>query len=108
MIPIRVFAVLALLASACAAPRRAPLPEMSGFLDDYSLLREGGPGEIGLVYRNPAATWTAYDKVLLEPVTLWRSGRHSLDPVPEADLARLRSDGGSARASGSSTIRGQA
>ena len=65
---------------------------MSGFLDDYALLREGGPGEVGLVYRNPAADWTAYDKVLLEPVTLWRSGRKSLDPVPEGDLLRLIAD----------------
>jgi len=30
--------------------------------------------------------------VLLEPVTLWRSGRKSLDPVPQEDLLRLVSD----------------
>jgi len=30
--------------------------------------------------------------VLLEPVTLWRSGRNSLAPVPEDDLLRLVSD----------------
>jgi len=48
--------------------------------------------DCGLVYRNPDAAWTTYDKVLLEPVTLWRSGRGSLTPVPEADLARLISD----------------
>jgi hypothetical protein len=62
---------------------------MSGFLDDYSFLREGAPGDVMLVYRNPNADWTRYDKVLLEPVTLWRSGRNSLDPVPEEDLLRL-------------------
>jgi Protein of unknown function (DUF3313) len=62
---------------------------MSGFLDDYTLLREGAPGEVALVYRNPDADWTRYDKVLLEPVTLWRSGWNSLDPVPEDDLLRL-------------------
>jgi hypothetical protein len=62
---------------------------MSGFLDDYSVLREGAPGQVALVYLNPKADWARYDKVLLEPVTLWRSGRHSLDPVPEDDLLRL-------------------
>jgi uncharacterized protein DUF3313 len=66
-----------------------PRQEVSGFLDDYSLLREGAPGEVALVYRNPEAKWTSYDKILLEPVTLWRSGRKSLDPVPEEDLLRL-------------------
>jgi hypothetical protein len=84
--------LLLLLASACATRRARQPADMSGFLDDYSLLREGGPGEVALVYRNPDANWRAYDKVLLEPVTLWRSGRKSLDPVPEADLLRLIAD----------------
>lgn len=82
-----------LLAVGCA--HRAPMPpnaELSGFLDDYSLLREWGPNELRLVYRNPEAKWSAYRKVLLEPVTLWRSGRKSLGPVPEEDLLRLVSD----------------
>ena len=65
---------------------------MSGFLDDYSLLREGGPNEVALVYRNPEANWPAYREVLFEPVTLWRSGRKSLDPVPREDLLRLVGD----------------
>jgi uncharacterized protein DUF3313 len=65
---------------------------MSGFLDDYSLLREGGPNEVALVYRNPEANWPAYREVLLEPVTLWRSGRKSLEPIPREDLLRLVAD----------------
>jgi hypothetical protein len=86
-------ALLALvLAAGCAARRAAPPAEMSGFLDDYTLLREGGPDELHLVYRNPDARWSTYDKVLLEPVTLWRSGRRSLEPVPEDDLLRLVAD----------------
>ena len=86
-------ALLALLAVSCAPRRPAmPPPEMSGFLDDYSLLREGGTNELRLVYRNPKADWHAYDKVLLEPVTLWRSGHKSLEPVPQEDLLRLVTD----------------
>ena len=65
---------------------------MSGFLENYTLLEEGGPDDIRLVYRNPAADWTAYHKVMLDPVTLWRSGRNSLAPCPEEDLLRLVSD----------------
>src|SRR5439155_1448962 len=82
------FLFLAVVAG-CSA-RRGPAPrEVSGFLDDYSLLRAGAPGEVALVSRNPKADWASYDKVLLEPITLWRSGRKSLDAVPEQDLLRL-------------------
>jgi hypothetical protein len=83
-----VFGVLGL--SACAARERAPNPaDLSGFLDDYSRLRTGGPDEASLVYRDPKAHWGAYDKLLFEPVTVWRSGKGSLDDVPEEDLKRL-------------------
>jgi len=88
----RIVAAALLLAAACAARRPGPSTEYSGFLDDYSLLHRGGQGEVALLYRNPQARWTSYDKVLFEPVTLWRSGRKSLDPVPEGDLLRLISD----------------
>ena len=89
----RALLFLALIAVACATARHPrPSEDMSGFLDDYSRLREGGPNEVALVYRNPAAHWTSYDKVLLEPATLWRSGRGSLTPVPEDELLRLVAD----------------
>ena len=84
--------LLALVAGGCAYRHAAPPAEMSGFLDDYALLREGGPNDSALVYRAPDVNWSAYDKVLLEPVTLWRSGRKSLEPVPQEDLLRLVSD----------------
>jgi len=85
-------AVVALLATACAARRAPDAREMSGFLDDYSRLRPGGAGDLPFIYRNPDAQWGQYQNVLLEPVTLWRSGAHSLDAVPEQDLLRLVSD----------------
>lgn len=95
--------LVALLAAACTArtPRTPPpaaaasqvaRPEPSGFLDDYSMLRPGAEGEVALVYRDPDAPWTTYDKVIIEPVTLWRSGKQSLDPIPEDDLLRLVDD----------------
>ena len=90
----RLLAVALLFAVACTtrAPRRAPAPDHSGFLDDYSLLGPGREGGFALVYRNPKVDWAKYDEVLLEPVTLWRSGRKALDPVPEGDLLRLIAD----------------
>src|SRR5262249_36339090 len=88
----RTLAVVLLLMAACAARKPVPSTNFSGFLDDYSILHKGGPGDVALIYRDPDAPWTSYDKVLFEPVTLWRSGRHSLDPVPEGDLLRLVTD----------------
>src|SRR5262245_29804123 len=88
----RVLVVALLVVTACAAHRTGPPADVSGFLDDYSLLRKGGPDELALVYRNPDARGTSYDMVLFEPVTLWRSGRKSLDAVPEGDLLRLVTD----------------
>src|SRR5262245_47543111 len=85
----RVLTIALLFAAACAARRGKQPAGVSGFLDDYALLRPGAPGEVALVYRNPDARWNTYDKILLEPVTLWRSGRKSLDAVPEEDLLRL-------------------
>jgi hypothetical protein len=88
----QVAVLLMLLTGGCA--HRSPVPPgaVSGFLDDYSLLREGGPNEVHLVYRNPKADWKQYHEVLLEPVTLWRSGKKSLDPMPKEDLLRLVTD----------------
>ena len=90
----RLLAVALLFAVACTAraPRSTPAPDNSGFLDDYSRLGPGPEGGFALVYRNPKADWATYDKVLLEPVTLWRSGRKALDPIPEGDLLRLIAD----------------
>lgn len=84
-------------AAPAAAPSAKPAPavatgDSSGFLDDYSALRPGGPDDVLQVYRNPSADWQSYDKILLEPVTLWRSGKKSLTPISEEDLLRLAND----------------
>src|SRR4029077_7120429 len=90
----RLLAVALLFAVACTtrAHRTAPAPDHSGFLDDYRLLGPGPEGGFALVYRNPKVDWAKYDEVLVEPVTLWRSGRKALEPVPEADPLRLIAD----------------
>jgi hypothetical protein len=88
---------LLVVAAACVEVRhpeprteqRTASREWSGVLDDYSRLQPGGPDDLAFVYRNPQAQWTTYDAVLLEPVTLWRSGRDSLAAIPEADLLQL-------------------
>ena len=76
-----------------AACTRPPRPaDTSGFLDDYSKLRKGPPEGATLAYRNAGANWAGYDKILFEPVTIWRSGKRTLDEIPEDDLRRLASE----------------
>jgi hypothetical protein len=95
-------AVALTVIAACTAGRQGVRPndtsgppdpaEMSGFLDDYSKLRPGPPEAPTFAYRNPSADWAAYDKILFEPVTIWRSGDRPLEQIPEDDLKRLAAE----------------
>jgi hypothetical protein len=80
--------VLALVACSPRTTRQAPAVQTSGFLGDYSRLQPGGPGRALLVYRAPDANLARYDKVLLDPVTVWRPPGAS-EAVSRADLQRL-------------------
>ena len=73
----------ALLAS-CASEASGFKP--SGFLSDYSLLTEH-EGESGLMYYNESADFTAYDKVLIEPITIWAPDSSAIAvPMDELDM----------------------
>lgn len=61
----------------------------SGFLKDYSILRPGAEGEAAFRYVNPNARFSAYDKVLVEPVTLWAASKDSLKDIDEADRSMI-------------------
>lgn len=82
----------------CASTQEAKSVEKSGFLGDYSLLKEGqrstfkeGPEDQALfIYKNPAADWRKYKKVQLDPVTIWMSQKDSqLKDVSVEDRQRL-------------------
>jgi hypothetical protein len=65
---------LVLPALACGAVRgRRGTPEPSGFLRDYSPLREREGFEARLVYVNPRADWSRYAAIEIDSVTLWAS-----------------------------------
>ena len=89
---------LMLVVTGCASTQEAKSVEKSGFLGDYSLLKEGQRSTISegaedealLVYKNPAADWRKYRKVILDPVTVWTSGKDSqLKDVSVEDRQRL-------------------
>ncbi|MEE8143615.1 MAG: DUF3313 domain-containing protein, partial [Planctomycetota bacterium] len=75
----------------CAPVRQARSVTTTGFLGNYSLLKKGGEGQPLWVYRNPKANFARYDKVLLDPVTLWKAENSSLEDTPEEELQRLAS-----------------
>jgi hypothetical protein len=90
--------LLMLVATGCAATQEAKSVEKSGFLGEYSLLKEGqrsavkeGAEDQALwVYKNPAADWRKYRKVILDPVTVWMSQKDSqLKNVSVEDRQRL-------------------
>lgn len=82
----------------CAATQEAKSVEKSGFLGDYSLLKEGqrsvikeGPEDQALwIYKNPTADWRKYKRIQLDPVTIWMSQKDSqLKDVSVEDRQRL-------------------
>jgi hypothetical protein len=65
-------AVLSGCSSSQQRPAVTPSADQSGFFSDAVKLRAGGEGEPGLVYRMPNSTLAKFDKVILEPVEVWR------------------------------------
>lgn len=85
-----VLAPLALLwLGACAATQEARSVGKSGFLGDYSMLREGEGDQALWIYKNPTADWRKYKKILLDPVTIWLAKDSQLKDVSVEDRQRL-------------------
>ena len=89
---------LLIAAVGCASTQEAKSVEKSGFLGDYSMLKEGerstfsqgAENQAVLVYKNPNVDWRKYRKVQLDPVTVWMSQKDSqLKEVSVEDRQRL-------------------
>ncbi len=61
-------AAAAVIVGGCAETHQGRNPIMSGFLGDYSQLREGAGDEAQLVYVKPNCDFRAYDKLMLDPI----------------------------------------
>ena len=74
------------LLAGCAATERARDVQTSGFLgEDSALLRPGEDEEALLIYRNPNANWAAYDKIKLDPVTIWAGEESAFEDFSAED-----------------------
>ena len=80
---------LLLALAGCATTEQTPSVEVSGFLKDYSQLKEGRGDQALLVYINPQADFSRYQKVIVDPVTVWYREGSDLSDVPREELQRL-------------------
>ncbi|HXI73050.1 MAG TPA: DUF3313 domain-containing protein [Verrucomicrobiae bacterium] len=85
--PVAILAA-ALLVGGLTACRTAPRVQIgekdfSGFLGDYSRLRQGEKGEANFLYIDRDAGWGNYTKICIRPVELWKSDG------PESALGNL-------------------
>ncbi|HXK24082.1 MAG TPA: DUF3313 domain-containing protein [Myxococcota bacterium] len=63
----------------------------SGFLGDYSALRPGGKNRARLVYLDANADFSGYERVIIEPVVVWKSDDErfaGISPAKREALAR--------------------
>ncbi len=73
------------MANGCAKTQQVKSVETSGFLGDYSQLQEG-KGDMALLhYVNPEADFSAYDKIILDSVTIWAGEDSKVENLPEED-----------------------
>lgn len=77
------------IALGCAGNPKEPSVEPSGFLGDYSQLAPGREGQARLIYFNPEADFSLYDKMLIAPVALWDPKRSAPIASPTPEQSRL-------------------
>jgi len=75
----------------CASSYQARQVETSGFLNDYSMLKEGKGDQALMVYIDPQINTICkkYSKVILDSVTLWVHDDSSLTDVPVEEQQAL-------------------
>ena len=82
-------AAIMVIVVGCARTLKAPTAKKTGFLGDYSNLQKGAAGEEGYFYKNPDTYWAGYDKILLDPVTVWRGEKTKNEGIPEQDIQTM-------------------
>ena len=79
-----------LVLTGCARTYQARHVEITGFLDDYSLLKDGGEDDALLSYWKKGVNWAAYKKIILEPVIIKKIPDSELNEMTHADGYRLQ------------------
>lgn len=61
----------------------------SGFLGDYSALRPGTGSQARLVFLNTAVDFSGYERVIIDPVVVWKSDEARFAGVPSTQREEL-------------------
>ncbi|MDY0884672.1 DUF3313 domain-containing protein [Dongia soli] len=91
---LRSLAVIAAICAIAACSRTTQMSDVKpagGFLPQPVLLQPGKSGEASLVYLNPQMSSGGYDKVILDPVTIWVGQDSRLNDLP-ADVQQSLAD----------------
>ncbi|MFA5919954.1 MAG: DUF3313 domain-containing protein [Methylococcaceae bacterium] len=79
-----------LLLSACSTTHKAAINQSDVncvfLVNDCSLLTSGGKDQADLRYVNPAAQWTHYNKIMIDPVTFWAGDSTPISPADQQML----------------------
>ena len=76
-----IFWLLGLFAMVTGCATKTEPLNFSGFLGNYSGLRPSPDGSGAWSYRNPAADFKPYDKIMLDPLVIWPSQHSSYGGV---------------------------
>jgi hypothetical protein len=87
--PLAIAFLCAAIAGGCGGDPKEPRVVSSGFLGDYSQLAPGREGQAHLIYINPEADFSLYDKMVIEPVALWDREQSAPIATPSRDQRRL-------------------
>lgn len=82
--------LIILSASGCARTYQARYVEASGFLSDYSILRDDRDGDALLSYWKEDADWPHYKKIIVDPVVVRKTRDSGLNDRPQIESARLK------------------
>jgi len=82
--------LLFLSAAGCARTYQARYVDSSGFLSDYSILKEDQDEDALLSYWKQGADWSHYKKIIVEPVLIRKTKDSGLNDRPQLVSSRLK------------------
>ncbi len=80
---------LLILAAGCSSTFQTRGVTTSGFLGDYSQLKEGSSNEAHLVYINPQTDFASFRKIIMDPIKIYSSEDSKLEELSDEDRLRV-------------------
>ena len=78
-----------LVLASCTPTYQTRSVKPSGFLGDYTEFKKGKDDQTLVVYVNPAAKWKQYDKIMIDPITIYAAKKSDLKKMSTKDRQAL-------------------